>query len=325
MSIVQNQLVEVRTEPLAVLAAEINQEHAAATAAAVSAIEHARNCGELLIKAKAEIGHGGFQLWLKSNCRVKERQARNYMLLARNWETISKSAPGAEMTVKGALKLIDGGNHDGEQTPTIAELLTCLDDAATEYKALREGLASSETHRAIVDKHITEETLLRFGWDSCYRNVQDELTRVLARKSELRNWFDEVVDASQKRMAELSAIADTEPTTLAANEDYGLPAELPHDQELVGIYLDSGDDMAQIVPAAKHPGYFFVSVVRDQSTAGADIVFTRRPIKMAYVGVALKGLGFGRRAGWGPQPFDGMEPWYIRDGVVAAPFRGASA
>lgn len=39
------------------LAVEINQEHQAAIAAASTAVEHARRCGELLLRAKAEIGH----------------------------------------------------------------------------------------------------------------------------------------------------------------------------------------------------------------------------------------------------------------------------
>ncbi|MBC7857104.1 MAG: DUF3102 domain-containing protein [Pirellulaceae bacterium] len=126
MSIVENPVVVVTTDPLAVLATEINTTHDAACRAAASALEHARDCGNLLIQAKADVGHGGWLLWLKSHCRVKERQARNYMLLARNWETISKSAPGAEMTVKGALQLIgDDGDEDTLTADEQAKLANC--------------------------------------------------------------------------------------------------------------------------------------------------------------------------------------------------------
>ena len=94
---------------LADLATEIDQAHGRAVAAAATAIEHARRCGELLMQAKARIGHGGFLAWLESNCIVKERQARNYMRLAEHWAAIeakTKSAPGADLTIKGALRLI---------------------------------------------------------------------------------------------------------------------------------------------------------------------------------------------------------------------------
>jgi len=92
---------------LATLADDINREHDKATQAAEKAIGHARRCGEHLIKAKAEIGHGGFLAWLKTNCRVKPRQAQIYMKVARNFDTITKSAPGAHLTIKGALRLAE--------------------------------------------------------------------------------------------------------------------------------------------------------------------------------------------------------------------------
>ena len=89
------------------LAAGIDQAHGQAVAAAGVAIEHALRCGELLMEAKARIGHGGFLDWLGKNCTVAERQARNYVKLARNWPTIqAKSEPGSVLTVKGALRLI---------------------------------------------------------------------------------------------------------------------------------------------------------------------------------------------------------------------------
>ncbi len=98
------------------LAAEIDQAHGQAVAAAGVAIEHARRCGELLTEAKTRIGHGGFLDWLGKNCRVGERQARNYMRVARNWPAIqAKSEPGSVLTVKGALRLMDD-RPDGKPT-----------------------------------------------------------------------------------------------------------------------------------------------------------------------------------------------------------------
>ncbi len=90
------------------LAADINREHGLATAAAWTAVEHARRCGQLLIEAKSQIGHGGFLAWLADNCEVGERQARRYMKIAQHWPAIeAKSDPTSDLTIKGALRLMD--------------------------------------------------------------------------------------------------------------------------------------------------------------------------------------------------------------------------
>ena len=96
-----------RQRELATLGSEINDLHDRVVEAARTAVEHARECGELLNQAKAQIAHGGFQEWLQANCRVKPRQAQNYMRLAREWPAIeAKCAPSAHLTIAGALQLI---------------------------------------------------------------------------------------------------------------------------------------------------------------------------------------------------------------------------
>lgn len=63
-------------------AAEINQHHRAAQSHATKALDHAKQAGELLLKAKATIGHGGWLRWLEDNCEVSARQAQRYMGVA---------------------------------------------------------------------------------------------------------------------------------------------------------------------------------------------------------------------------------------------------
>lgn len=58
---------------------EINQHHRAAQSHATKALDHAKQAGELLLKAKATIGHGGWLRWLEDNCEVSARQAQRYM------------------------------------------------------------------------------------------------------------------------------------------------------------------------------------------------------------------------------------------------------
>ena len=61
---------------------EINQHHRAAQSHATKALDHAKQAGELLLKVKATIGHGGWLRWLEENCEVSARQAQRYMGVA---------------------------------------------------------------------------------------------------------------------------------------------------------------------------------------------------------------------------------------------------
>jgi hypothetical protein len=62
-------------------AAEIQQHHAAITAAACTAMEHALAAGALLADVKEELPHGAFEPWVASNCNFTTRTARRYLQL----------------------------------------------------------------------------------------------------------------------------------------------------------------------------------------------------------------------------------------------------
>ena len=107
-----------RPTDLATLANEINDLHDRATEAARTAVEHDRECGELLIQAKDQIGHGGFLPWLEADCRVKPRQAQKYMKLAREWPAIeAKCASNAHLPIDEVLRLMDSGERQMQQEP----------------------------------------------------------------------------------------------------------------------------------------------------------------------------------------------------------------
>ena len=61
------------------LSAQIEDEHKAALGCAQSAIEHAIRCGEPLIQAKAEAGHGGWLAGVAANLTISVRQCQKYM------------------------------------------------------------------------------------------------------------------------------------------------------------------------------------------------------------------------------------------------------
>ncbi len=92
------------------LAVEINDAHEAACLAASSALEHARRCGELLLAAKAERGHGEWLPWLAANCPdLPARTAQSYTRLARKWpELEAKTQRVADLPLRDALKLLAG-------------------------------------------------------------------------------------------------------------------------------------------------------------------------------------------------------------------------
>jgi hypothetical protein len=90
------------------LAGAANHEHQAACHDASKAVEHGCLCGESLIKAKQQVGHGRWQSWLADNFAGSARTARAYMQLADGREQIAKTADSATLSIDSALKLLRG-------------------------------------------------------------------------------------------------------------------------------------------------------------------------------------------------------------------------
>jgi hypothetical protein len=88
------------TRPLSNIATDINSTHDAAVSHASQAIHLARRCGQLLLEAKSQLGHGSWLPWLTENCRVSARQASNYMRVALNWDALPHNE---DLTIKGAV------------------------------------------------------------------------------------------------------------------------------------------------------------------------------------------------------------------------------
>jgi hypothetical protein len=93
---------------LSALAKEIRQAHEAALASARTSLQHARRAGELLMRAKAEVPHGGWLPWLKASCPgISERTAQAYMQVSAHWEEITAKAQGtADLPISTALALV---------------------------------------------------------------------------------------------------------------------------------------------------------------------------------------------------------------------------
>lgn len=86
---------------------QANEHHQAAERAALTAIERARQCGDVLIKLKAACKHGEWTGLLKVNFSGSARTAQAYMQLSKRWpELQSKSATAADLTLRDALKVL---------------------------------------------------------------------------------------------------------------------------------------------------------------------------------------------------------------------------
>lgn len=107
------------TVSLSALADQINEQHSQATRHATTAIEHARQAGELLSQAKQQIPHGDWLTWLASNCNVSPRQAQRYLKVANNWQAITKNDATSYLTIDDAIALTAPKRNE-----TIAEAWT---------------------------------------------------------------------------------------------------------------------------------------------------------------------------------------------------------
>jgi hypothetical protein len=105
MLIENRESASLESSSLSAVAKRINDHHSQATRHATTAIEHARQAGELLNQAKALVAHGQWIGWLSDNCDVSPRQAQRYMKVANNWLAITKNDAASYLTIDDALSL----------------------------------------------------------------------------------------------------------------------------------------------------------------------------------------------------------------------------
>ena len=75
-----------------------------------------RDIGRILAAVKARLGHGRFGAWVRESCGFKERTAREYMAVARDWPRIEaahedrrrarRSSWAADLSLRGAMDLL---------------------------------------------------------------------------------------------------------------------------------------------------------------------------------------------------------------------------
>ena len=79
----------VQGADLSTLAALANQAHDRALKTANNAVQLAIDCGQILLRAKAQCQHGEWLPWLKENVRFSRQTANRYVALASNCSRVS--------------------------------------------------------------------------------------------------------------------------------------------------------------------------------------------------------------------------------------------
>ena len=119
--LVQPELVgidQLDRDQLADFAEQANGAHKACEQAARTMLSHARDCGDVLIRAKEYLRHGEWGGWLAENCQFSAGQARRYMDVARKWPEILKRARARDLnledlSMRAAIRLLTSG-EEGE-------------------------------------------------------------------------------------------------------------------------------------------------------------------------------------------------------------------
>jgi hypothetical protein len=105
---------------LAELAAQINTEHDECKATFKRGLDHAMRAGDLLIQAKALVGHGNWLLWFREHCHMAERTAQVYMRLARHRPQVESAGP-AGLTIDSMLATLAQPSGWDDDQPELLE------------------------------------------------------------------------------------------------------------------------------------------------------------------------------------------------------------
>jgi hypothetical protein len=159
------QHLDARQRELPALADAIGREVEAAERSWRNAVGHAIRAGELLIEAKAQLGHGEWLPWLRDNFVGSRRSAQDYMRLARNGEDARRVA---HLGVKGALKELAAPAEDDARSAAHS-----LPESVAEIKQMAASEAVNRLRldhmREIIERFEAEKPTL----DDFHREVAE--------------------------------------------------------------------------------------------------------------------------------------------------------
>lgn len=145
-----------------VFAGRIEVEHRAATGAARTAIEHAVECGRLLIEAKTQVGHGGWLTWVDEHLTFGARQAAKYMRLHRHRKELNRNR-SSDFGVNAALAELAAPQHAkaDDEAKELVRLWEDASPAAREWFFLALDLVGRHGHMPEFLAYVDRPTLRR--------------------------------------------------------------------------------------------------------------------------------------------------------------------
>lgn len=164
---------------------QINLEHRLANSKAAEAIQHATNCGLMLLQAKASLKHGEWLPWLEAQIEsghltIKKRQAQTYMHLASNTQRAAYLEESS--SIRAALELLSD-KEPGESQPSLPDIETeraAKEKAEQEAKAEREARQKAEEDRAVWQKRQKESQQESNERSRRIRALESELAQLKA-------------------------------------------------------------------------------------------------------------------------------------------------
>ena len=159
---------------------QINLEHRLANSKASEAVQHATNCGLMLLQIKASLNHGEWLPWLNGEIEagrleVKRSQANTYMRVASNYQRAGNLE--GVTSIRAALELLSS-----DKEPE-AEAQGALIDVEAERQAREAAEAKAEAERQA--REIAERRAQEFGQESnerrkTIRDLETQIDRLKA-------------------------------------------------------------------------------------------------------------------------------------------------
>ena len=204
------------------LAADIQRHHDEAQRCAGEAVEHARLAGEALLKAKAEVGHGGWLDWLNSaGFEFGHRTAQNYMRLAKELPKLpeEKRNAVAYLPIRDALEQLTTSSArlfglDAETRQKVSEVIeqgeTTVRDAMRQVK--REQV-EADWQRAQARPSLTSTVQLNGRPVQIKRNEESQQWAIVVGPNEAGERIDQAITEAKETAEYLDAMelaADSE-------------------------------------------------------------------------------------------------------------------
>jgi hypothetical protein len=233
------------------LAQAIEREHQAAHQAARTALEHALECGRLLIQAKAAVPHGGWLEWLEANTSVSARQSQRYMRLA-TAALEGKYDATSHLTIKGALKALavprDEPEPEGPAVP--------LDEYLAKPRPLEPGEIEIPVGEVLFRRKLYPRLSVRPDLIERYTEFLSDLPPIeINQRHELIDGLHRLEAHKKAGAATIRAVVtvvadDTEHMCLAAYRNSRHGEQLPIDKEREARRADAPSPPYQRLPAS---------------------------------------------------------------------------